>query len=171
MIVKIFKMILIHITNLISNLLGVDPISICLRRYLFIMIGNDLAHNSKIRGGGYIYGNSLVMGEGSTINRNCYIDLTGAVIIGKYVDIGHGVTFITAHHNIGPTTRRASKDIEGKAIHINDGAWIAANVTIQPGVTIGAGAVVLAGAVVTKDVDANCVYSGIPAVKKYQLDL
>ena len=40
-------------------------------------------------------------------------------------------------------------------VTIEDGAWIAAGVTLLPGVTVGRGAVVAAGAVVTKDVAAE----------------
>lgn len=47
---------------------------------------------------------------------------------------------------------------------ISDNVWIGANVTILPGVEIGDCAVVGAGSVVTKNVPANTVVAGNPAV-------
>lgn len=38
-------------------------------------------------------------------------------------------------------------------------------VSILSGVTIGSGCVVAAGTVVTHDLEANCLYAGVPAKK------
>ncbi len=81
--------------------------------------------------------------------------------------MGHGVTFITASHILGPSENRSNHVVKGlissKDITVKKGAWIAANATIQPGVTIGEGAVVMTGAVVTKDVAPNTLVAGVPA--------
>jgi len=54
-------------------------------------------------------------------------------------------------------------------INIGKGCWICANVLILPGVTIGEGTVVAAGAVVTSDLEPDCLYAGVPALKIKQL--
>ncbi|MGZ4179456.1 MAG: DapH/DapD/GlmU-related protein [Solirubrobacteraceae bacterium] len=47
---------------------------------------------------------------------------------------------------------------------IGDDVWIGINATILKGVAIGSGAIVAAGAVVAKDVPANALVAGNPAV-------
>ncbi len=104
----------------------------------------------------------LCAGDNCFVNRNCYFDLEGKITLGDDVVIGHGSTFITTHHEIGPSSRRAGATV-GRAIEIHSGTWIGANVIILPGVTIGSGAIVAAGAVVSKSVPANSLAAGIPA--------
>ena len=157
-----FSLLLIHSSNLLSNLLGNDFTSCLLRRYLFQLLGAKIGAGTIIRGGGYIYGGGLTTGLNCQINRDCYFDFTASIIFGDNVVVGHGVTFITAKHEIGDVTRRAGS-VVGCSITVEDGAWIGANSTILPGVLINRGAIVAAGAVVTKDVPPNCLVAGVPA--------
>lgn len=48
-------------------------------------------------------------------------------------------------------------------IIIEDGAWICARATINPGVRIGKGSMVAGGAVVTKNVGGRVLVGGVPA--------
>ncbi|OUC13546.1 MAG: hypothetical protein B0A82_16685 [Alkalinema sp. CACIAM 70d] len=148
--------------NLISNFLGNDFIGSQLRIGLLKTLGIQIAKRCTVRGGSYFYGADLVLGEKCFINRNCYFDLSAPVILEDNVVIGHGVTFITADHEIAGADRRAGKAI-GRSIKIERGAWIGANVTLLPGITVGAGSVVAAGAVVTKSIVPNTVVAGVPA--------
>jgi len=156
------KLVLIHLINLSSNVLGNDFLSCRLRLGLLRLLGAKPGAGTVIRGGGYIYGGSLVTGVRCQINRGCYFDFTGPIRFGNDVVVGHGTTFITAEHDIGAATRRAGA-VSGRPIVVEDGAWIGANVTILPGVIIGKGAIVAAGAVVTKNVPANKHVGGVPA--------
>ena len=167
---KQLKTIVVHIINLVSNILGNDYLSCLLRRQLFNKIfGAKLGVGTVFRGGGYLYGGNLITGVNCQINRGCYFDMTDTVTLGDNVVIGHGVTLITAQHKIQDGRRRAG-DVYGCPIVIHEGVWIGANATILPGITIGRGAIVAAGAVVTKDVAPNVVVAGIPAIPIKELD-
>ncbi len=105
---------------------------------------------------------TLQIGEGCFLNSPLFLDAAGPVTLGSGVAVGHHVVIVTTGHALGPALFRAG-DVETAPVRIEDGAWIAASVTILPGVTIGAGAVVAAGAVVTKDVAPHTLVGGIPA--------
>ncbi len=107
-----------------------------------------------------------------------------SLIIGKFVQIAHGVQFITSSSNhdmrgfstypfmnfmMNETT--TSQDIvamfeasgnRGDIVVGND-VWIGTNATIMPGVTIGNGAVIGAKSVVTKAVPPYTIVAGNPA--------
>lgn len=104
----------------------------------------------------------IVIGDSCRLNSPLHIEISAPVTIGDRVTIGHHVVIITTGHEIGSSESRAGANIYQPVI-IEDGAWIAANVTVLPGVTIGRGAVVAAGAVVTKDVPENTLVGGVPA--------
>jgi maltose O-acetyltransferase len=163
-------MFFVHLVNLTSNALGDGGISRRLRRELLKLLGSHFGDRTFIKGGGYIYGSGLTTGSQCFINRNCYFDLSGPIILGNNVVIGHGVTFITAEHQIGDATRRAGPAI-GRKIMIQDGAWVGANVTILPGITIHKGSIIAAGAVVTKDVPPHVIVAGTPARVIRELEL
>jgi maltose O-acetyltransferase len=152
----------IHFANSVSNLLGQDVLSRALRRWVLRLLGVRIGRRSVIDGGGYVYGGGLSIGRRCFVNRNCYFDLTAHVTIEDDVEIGHGVTFVTAAHELGPPRRRAGP-VRGQPILVGSGAWIGANATLLPGVHIGRGAVVAAGAVVVQDVAENVVVGGVPA--------
>ena len=54
--------------------------------------------------------------------------------------------------------------ISTKPVRIGDNVWIGMNAVVLKGVTIGENSVVAAGAVVSKDVPANVIVAGNPAV-------
>ena len=59
--------------------------------------------------------------------------------------------------------KRIRKDVyKRQPITIEEGAWLAARVTVCPGVTIGKGAVIGTGSVVTKDIPAGMLAVGTP---------
>jgi len=106
------------------------------------------------------------------------------LIIGKFVQIAHGVRFITssANHktsgfstypfiNFMMTPQTTSEDIvamfeeaqyKGDTIVGND-VWIGLDATIMPGIKIGDGAIIGAKSVVTRDVEPYTVVAGNPA--------
>lgn len=155
------------IVQLLVRLLPEDNLSgvrAALYRLAFPRLSKRVYVIGKIdlRGEGNIY-NRLSIGEKSTINTPCYIDLSAPVTIGSGVAVGNHVVIITGTHEIGPPARRADYTLVPKPVSIGDGAWIGACSIISPGITIGPGSFVTAGSVVTRDVPANAQVAGNPA--------
>lgn len=115
------------------------------------------------------YGKHISLGEGAFINEDANFMDDNLITIGKNVMIGPGALLITANHPLR-YEQRMFTDESGQRhcvsfsapITIEEGAWLAARVTVCPGVTIGRGAVVGAGSVVTKDIPAGMLALGTP---------
>ena len=103
----------------------------------------------------------FVVGSESFVGR-VKIAVHAPVHIGARACLNDGVQLLTATHDI----RHPHWPTVARPIRIEDYAWIATGAIILPGVTIGRGAVVGAGAVVSRDVPANAVAAGNPAVLK-----
>ena len=103
---------------------------------------------------------NLEIGDETYIGRTVNFALHAKIKIGSRVVINNGVQLLTAGHE----TNDLSWTGYSRPITIEDYAWIATNAILLPGVNIGRGAVVGAGAVVTKNVSANEVVAGNPAV-------
>ena len=108
------------------------------------------------------------------------------LVIGKFVQIAHGVTFITSSANhpmrgfstypfaiFNPVTMGAYVDEvagHGDTVVGND-VWLGYGATVLPGVTIGDGAIIGAKAVVSRDVPPYAVVAGNPAeVRRMRFD-
>jgi len=98
----------------------------------------------------------LKLGDHVWIGEEVLILSLDDVVIGSNVCISQRAFLCTGSHD----HRKPTFDLITKPIHVEDGAWIAAQVFIGPGVTIGAGSVCAAGAVVVKDVGAGTVVGG-----------
>ncbi len=91
----------------------------------------------------------IIIGENTSIQENCVIHSTvgGICKIGKNVTLGH----LSMVH--GPTA-------------IGDFTLIGIHATILQRTKIGRGVIIAAGAVVNSEIEDNCLYAGVPAVKK-----
>ncbi|KAF7767433.1 maltose O-acetyltransferase [Pseudoalteromonas undina] len=114
------------------------------------------------------YGSQIHIGDRTFININCTVlDAPineGAISIGDDCLIGPNVQLLAVSHAIEPK-QRLQKENFAAPITIGNNVWIGAGVIVLAGVTIGENAVVGAGSVVTKDVAANTVVAGNPAIK------
>jgi maltose O-acetyltransferase len=105
---------------------------------------------------------NLSIGRRSQVGIGCHFSLNAPVTIGDNVIFGHYVRIITDTHTIGPGERRCGERVP-LPVSIEDGVWIASNVTILPGVVIGAGSVIASGSVVVRSVPRNSLVGGVPA--------
>lgn len=114
------------------------------------------------------YGNQITIGDRSFININCTVldapISEGAITIGDDCLIGPNVQLLAVSHAVNPT-QRLNKENFSAPISIGNNVWIGAGVIVLAGVTIGGNAVVGAGSVVTKNVEADTLVAGNPALK------
>jgi len=109
---------------------------------------------------------------GFKAGKNCVV--TGKINFGSepyLIEIGNRVRItnnVTFHTHDGGTGVLRDKfpdiNVFGR-IKVKDNVFLGSNSTILPGVTINENVIVAAGSVVTKDLEADSVYGGVPAKK------
>lgn len=105
-------------------------------------------------------------------NINNYIQAINGIDFGSNVELGPGVSIISANHDV----EDLSKHSKCKKITIGNHVWIGANTTILPEVTIGDNVVIGANSLVSSDIPSNSIAVGNPCkvIKKkepYDQDL
>ena len=121
------------------------------------------------------YGYNIHVGEGFYANYDCIMLDSAPITIGDGCMFGPRVSLITATHPVEAERRCWRDDIpyEGeyaRPITIGDQVWLGAGVIVNPGVTIGDRAVIASGSVVTRDIPADSLAAGVPAVVKKRLN-
>jgi|SRR5689334_20772225 len=114
----------------------------------------------------YVHGprERLTIGKNNRLANTLFNTRSGSIRVGDDVIFGHNVSVLTGAHDYEqPAGLRRTLENAGRDIVIEDGVWIASNVTIIGPVRIGAEAVVSAGSVVTRDVEARSIVAGVPA--------
>lgn len=106
--------------------------------------------------------NDVVIGDRVTIKAGVYI--WDGIRVGDEVFIGPNVTFVNDKY---PRSKKYPEQFQH--IKIGNGASIGANATILGGIEIGENAMIGAGSVVTKNVAANTLVYGNPAIAKKTL--
>jgi acetyltransferase-like isoleucine patch superfamily enzyme len=104
------------------------------------------------------------IGDGCYVGFNVLFDTNypELITIGDHVTISHDVRIYT--HTITPANSRLARVYHTTAaVHIGDGAWLAANSLICPGVTVAPDCLIAAGAVVTKSTEPGWLFAGNPA--------
>jgi acetyltransferase-like isoleucine patch superfamily enzyme len=103
-------------------------------------------------------GASLIIGNGSYLNRNTLVVAETKVEIGNFCKIAWDVIIMDS--DLHPIE---GKILENKPVIIEDHVWIGCRSIVLKGVRIGKGAIIAAGSVVTKDIPAYAIAGGVPA--------
>lgn len=110
----------------------------------------------------YIGKNSIV------IRNNNFIQASGGIYIGNYVQFATRVSLLSANHDL------YNQNISHhKSIIIGDYCWLGMSSSVLAGVTLGPRTIVANGAVVTKSFpEGMCVLAGVPAkvIKRLEPD-
>ena len=134
-----------------------------LRPFLARLLGMKCGRGCEIRKGVYFEGHRrIVLGDNVCLNRQSYFDASAGITIGDNVKFGPQVLLMAGSHEIGDSRMRLGK-VLSQEIHINEGCWICARVTVTAGVTIGAGSVVSAGSIVQRSMPPHFLIGGNPA--------
>lgn len=113
---------------------------------------------------------NVKIGDWCFINRGCYLDNSGLVVIGNDVAIAAYCRIVTTGHITHNPQKRCGNAVFS-AVRIEDGVWLGIGVAVLPGTTIGRGSVIGAGAVVARsDVPSDAVVCGVPGVVKRTLE-
>lgn len=104
---------------------------------------------------------NLTVGDYCWLGENCWIDNIDKVSIGNHVCISQGAMLLTGNHDYTVS----SMPYRNASITIEAGAWIGARATVCPGVVVHNNAILTVGSVATKEMEANGIYQGCPAVK------
>lgn len=103
----------------------------------------------------------LRIGNHAWIGEGVWIDNLDEVSIGSHCCISQGAMLLCGNHNY----KKSSFDLMIGSITLEDGVWIGAQATVCPGVKCGSHAVLTVGSVATKNLEADGIYQGNPAVK------
>lgn len=158
--------------NIAYRLLGVDFRDYCwLRRIEIPRNWSDVTlHGCALDAGvvllcsGAPRAGKIEIGYGTYINRYTMLDAHDRIGIGRDVMIGPHVYITDGAHGTAPGASVKAHPMTTAPVIIEDEAWLGAHVTVLAGVRIGRGAVIGAGSVVTKDIPANAVAYGTPAI-------
>lgn len=115
---------------------------------------------------------TILIGSGTWINNNfCAIADYTSITIGRNCLIGTNVEILDSNfHGVSVSERKNSLPEFSKPVSIGDDVFIGSNVKIMRGVSIGNGSVVANGSTVTKNVPANVVVGGCPAILLKEID-
>lgn len=103
----------------------------------------------------------LSIGHHVWIGEGVWIDNLAEVTIQDHVCISQGAYLLTGNHNY----KKISFDLITKPVILEKGCWIGAQTTVCPGVTVHENAILTVGSIATKDLQANSICQGNPAVK------
>ncbi|MEO5999801.1 MAG: acyltransferase [Ferruginibacter sp.] len=129
-------------------------------QFSVILPGAVIGNNCNINCHTFIE-NDVRIGNNVTIKAGVF--LWDGIEIEDDVFIGPNATFVNDKY---PKSKNYPKEFQG--VKICKGASIGANATIMGGITVGENAMVGAGSVVTKNVNANTVVYGNPAIERQE---
>ncbi len=149
------------------------------RRNHSIEIGDNVMMVSRFRSNPSGITNPCVLDTlmGGKIRIGNHVGMSGtilssrsSIIIGDHVKLGSNVKiFDHNYHSLNAETRRDGlldrQDVRTAPVAIGEDVFVGTNATILKGVTIGTRAIIAAGSVVTKDIPANEIWGGNPAVQ------
>lgn len=105
---------------------------------------------------------NLTVGNYSWIGEYVWIDNLAKVDIGSNCCISQGAYLLTGNHDY----KKRTFDLIISEINIKKGAWVCAKSVVCPGVTMEEQSILSVGSIANKNLLANGIYQGNPAILK-----
>jgi acetyltransferase-like isoleucine patch superfamily enzyme len=107
----------------------------------------------------------LAIAATAVVNNALFNVSSGTIVVGEWAMLAHNTSLLTGTHDMSKfgEERQLSIPESGRDIVVEEGAWLASNVTVLGPCRIGRHAVVAAGSVVRDDVEPFAVVAGVPA--------
>lgn len=105
----------------------------------------------------------IVIGDRTTVGKDCWFVARHSIVLEHDVTIAPNVYFTDHNHTYAdPWLPVGQQVLQGDAVHVGAGTWIATNVVVLPGARIGRNCAIAAGAVVRGEVPDHSVVAGVP---------
>ena len=125
-----------------------------------IYIGNGVVISNNVElSNGEIPTGRLVIEDGVSIDKGCFVDYSGGLILRRNAHLAWGVYVSTHDHGY-----EYHNDPIGKPLVVGENAFVGAkSIILHNCNNIGKNAVIGTGSIVTKDVPENAIVAGNPA--------
>jgi len=155
--VKIFIWFFINAIVFQSSLFPFVKFKVFLLRFFGSSVGQGVMIKPNVN---IKYPWNLKVGDFCWIGEGVWIDNLVMVEIGNNVCLSQGSYILTGNHNFKSVTF----DLLVNPVTIEDGVWIGAKSVVGPGVTCRSHSVLSLGSVASRNLEANTIYRGNPAV-------
>lgn len=133
----------------------------------------DISRNGKIvlAEGVYIDDYSSLKADGGLISiaKNSYMNTFCKIVSKEYIEIGENnifgsnVSIYDHDHDFSKGVKNSLESFVTAKIILKDDIWLCTNVVVTKGVTLENNIVCACNSVITKDLESNSLYGGIPA--------
>ncbi|MFB2726379.1 hypothetical protein ACE02H_02790 [Shewanella mangrovisoli] len=139
------------------------PFLMRLRGFLYSLFMARAGKNFQVSSGARLYGlKNISVGNDVFVAVNVVINAGGKIVVGNEVMFGIGAVVVSGNHTSVNGSYRFGP-MDRQEITIGNGSWIGANVTLLAGSSVPNSSLVAANAVVTKQLEIEGVYGGVPA--------
>ena len=133
-------------------------------RWVFYRALGLRIYSPNVREQCVMHNSYLEIRRGAFVNRGCFFEGSGRIVIGERCQIGPQCTFFTSHHDaqlLGDELTVAHP--VPRDIVIGARVWVGGCCTFLPGCYVDDDVVIAAGAVVSGHLHRGWVYGGVPA--------
>ncbi len=152
-----------HLPGLVLCLIDrfLDRLAVSMARRSAGIMGAELLKHHTVFG----HADRLHLAPTAVVNNAIFNTVSGEITVGEWAFFAHGVYLATGEHDMTKfgAERQVTAPYYDWDIVVEEGAWLATNVTVLGPCRIGKHSVVAAGSLVRADVPPYTVVAGVPA--------